>query len=115
MTRFIEFVVSPNNPVGGLTKVVLEGPNVKTIHDLVYYWPHFTPIPSPADEDLMIFSNSKLTGHGGNRFGWAIVKDEGVFKKMEEYIQINTMGISREAQLRALKLLSVVLDGNAKQ
>ncbi|RYR55977.1 hypothetical protein Ahy_A05g021795 isoform A [Arachis hypogaea] len=38
---------------------------------------------------------------------WAIVKDEGVYKKMEEYIQINTMGVSREAQLRALKLLNV--------
>ncbi|XP_057761139.1 tryptophan aminotransferase-related protein 4-like [Arachis stenosperma] len=62
----------------------------------------------------MIFSNSKLTGHGGNRFGWAIVKDEGLYKKMEEYIQINTMGVSREAQLRALKLLNVVLEGNAK-
>nr|XP_025702261.1 tryptophan aminotransferase-related protein 4 [Arachis hypogaea] len=68
-SRFIEFVVSPNNPDGLLTKAVLKGPNVKTIHDLVYYWPHFTPIPSPADEDLMIFSNSKLTGHGSNRFG----------------------------------------------
>ncbi|XLT95831.1 hypothetical protein HN873_017493 [Arachis hypogaea] len=45
---------------------------------------------------------------------WAIVKDEGVYKKMEEYIQINTMGVSREAQLRALKLLNVVLEGNAK-
>ena len=66
---FIEFVTSPNNPDGKLTKEVLEGPNVKSIYDRAYYWPHFTAIPSPADDDLMIFTISKLTGHAGSRFG----------------------------------------------
>lgn len=67
--NFIEFVTVPNNPDGRLKKAVLEGPHVKAIHDHAYYWPHFTPIPAPADEDLMIFSLSKLTGHAGTRFG----------------------------------------------
>lgn len=65
----IEFVTSPNNPDGKLKKAVLEGPNVKTIYDHAYYWPHFSAIPAPADEDLMIFTLSKLTGHAGSRFG----------------------------------------------
>ena len=65
----IEFVTAPNNPDGRLNKAVLQGPNVKTIYDRAYYWPHFTPIPAPADEDLMIFTLSKLTGHAGSRFG----------------------------------------------
>ena len=69
-SRFIEFVTSPNNPDGKLTKGVLQGPNVKTIYDHAYYWPHFTAIPSPADDDLMVFTISKLTGHAGSRFGW---------------------------------------------
>lgn len=65
----IEFVTSPNNPDGLLKKAVLSGPNVKTINDHAYYWPHFTAIPAPADEDLMIFTLSKVTGHAGSRFG----------------------------------------------
>ncbi len=67
--NFIEFVTSPNNPDGQLREAVLQGPNAKAIHDLAYYWPHFSPIPSPADEDIMLFTISKLTGHAGARFG----------------------------------------------
>lgn len=65
----IEFVTSPNNPDGLLKKAVLGGSSVNTIHDFAYFWPHFTSIPSPADEDLMLFTLSKLTGHAGSRFG----------------------------------------------
>ncbi|OWM87017.1 hypothetical protein CDL15_Pgr016054 [Punica granatum] len=65
----IEFVTSPNNPNGQLKRQVLTGPNVKTIHDRAYYWPNFTPIVGPANEELSIFSISKLTGHAGSRFG----------------------------------------------
>ena len=69
-TNVIEFVTSPNNPDGQLKKAVLQGSSsVKAIHDHAYYWPHFTAIPAPADEDLMIFTMSKLTGHAGSRFG----------------------------------------------
>ncbi|XP_017439181.1 tryptophan aminotransferase-related protein 4 isoform X2 [Vigna angularis] len=111
-STFIEFVTSPNNPDGKLTKGVLEGDNVKHINDRAYYWPHYTAIPSPADDDLMIFTISKFTGHAGSRFGWAIIKDEAVYKKMLTYLDMDTMGVSREAQLRCLKLLNVVLEGD---
>ena len=67
--NIIEFVTSPNNPDGKLKEAVLKGTNAKAIYDHVYYWPHFTPIASPSDEDIMIFSASKLTGHAGTRFG----------------------------------------------
>lgn len=46
---------------------------------------------------------------------WAIVKDEAVYEKMLTYMDMNTMGVSREAQLRALKLLDVVLEGDGKE
>lgn len=108
-TNVIEFVTSPNNPDGQLNKAILHGPHVKTIHDHAYYWPHFTPIPDPADEDLMVFTLSKLTGHAGSRFGWAVIKDETVFKRMIVHMQINSLGISKDSQLRAFKLLKAVL------
>ncbi|KAL0440385.1 UNVERIFIED_CONTAM: Tryptophan aminotransferase-related protein 4 [Sesamum latifolium] len=101
----IEFVASPNNPDGNLKKAVLEGPSVKTIHDYAYYWPHYTAIPAPADEDIMIFTMSKLTGHAGSRFGWAIVKDKDVYENMLKYKSLADSGTSKDTQLRALKLI----------
>ncbi|OIT01456.1 tryptophan aminotransferase-related protein 4, partial [Nicotiana attenuata] len=111
----IEFVTSPNNPDGNLRSPVLKGANVKTIYDHAYYWPHYTAIPAPAHKDLMLFSISKLTGHAGSRFGWAIVKDVNVYKRMMDYIVLAEMGFSKDTQLRALTLLKVVAEGDGKQ
>ncbi|CAK7346733.1 unnamed protein product [Dovyalis caffra] len=113
-TEIIEFVTTPNNPDGQLNKGVLHGPNVKAIHDHAYYWPHFTAIPAPAHGDLMIFTLSKFTGHAGSRFGWAIIKDEVIYQRMLTFLQLNTMGVSRDTQLRTLKLLKVVLAGGGR-
>lgn len=113
--NFIEFVTSPNNPDGQLRKGILLGSNVKRIHDYAYYWPHYTAIPYPADEDLMIFTLSKLTGHGGSRFGWAIVKDKAVYEDMLKYMSLSTYGVPRETQLRALKLLDVVIESAGRE
>ncbi|KAK1371404.1 Tryptophan aminotransferase-related protein 4 [Heracleum sosnowskyi] len=110
----IEFVTSPNNPDGKLKRAVLNGPSAKAIHDHAYYWPHFTAIPSPSDEELMIFTLSKLTGHAGLRFGWALIKDKAVYERMLTYTDDNTFGVSRDSQLRALKLLKVVLEGDGR-
>ncbi|KAK3009561.1 hypothetical protein RJ639_013538 [Escallonia herrerae] len=110
----VEFVTSPNNPDGLLKKPVLRGPFVKTVNDHAYYWPHYSAIPAPADEDLMIFTASKLTGHAGSRFGWALVKDEAVYQRMLMYMTLSSMGVSRDTQLRALKLLKVISEGNGK-
>ncbi|KAK4849433.1 hypothetical protein QYF36_024750 [Acer negundo] len=113
--NLVEFVTAPNNPDGQMNKAVLKGPNIKTIHDHAYYWPHYTPITAPADGNLMIFSTSKLTSHAGSRFGWAVIKDESVYQKMYDYMGVNTMGVSRDTQLRALKLLKVVLESGGRE
>ncbi|KAI3675965.1 hypothetical protein L1987_85561 [Smallanthus sonchifolius] len=107
----VEFVTSPNNPDGELKKSVLGG---KTIYDHAYLWPHFTPITGPSDHDLMLFTLSKLTGHGGTRFGWAIIKDKDIYEKFLNYIELADMGISKDTQLRVLKLLKVVVEGDGK-
>ncbi|KAL7585836.1 hypothetical protein Lser_V15G43017 [Lactuca serriola] len=108
----IEFVTSPNNPDGELKTSVLGG---KTIYDHAYFWPHFTPIPGPSDHDLMIFTLSKLTGHAGVRFGWAVIKDKDVYEKVSKYIEVADLGISKDTQLRVLKLLKVVVEDDGTQ
>ncbi|XP_039117198.1 tryptophan aminotransferase-related protein 3-like [Dioscorea cayenensis subsp. rotundata] len=107
MNNFIEFVTSPNNPDGLLKQSILGGSSV--IYDYAYYWPHFTAIPAPSDHNVMIFSSSKLSGHASSRFGWALIKDEQVYKKAIYYMKLNTMGVSRDTQLRMLKIIKVIL------
>ncbi|KAF5780575.1 putative alliinase, EGF-like domain, pyridoxal phosphate-dependent transferase, major [Helianthus annuus] len=110
-TDVIEFVTSPTNPGGELKKSVTGG---KTILDHAYFWPQFTPIPGPSDHDLMIFSLSKLTGHAGTRFGWAIIKDKDVYDKVLNYIYLANAGISKDTQLRVLKVLKVAMKADGK-
>ncbi|KAA3458676.1 tryptophan aminotransferase-related protein 3-like [Gossypium australe] len=106
-TNMIEIVTSPNNPDGQLKKAIFHGPNVKTIYDLAYYWPHFTPIPAPSDEDVMVFTLSKLTGHAGTRLGWAVIKDETVFNRMMKHMQMNSMGTMKRRWERLVQTVSL--------
>ncbi|XP_031101174.1 L-tryptophan--pyruvate aminotransferase 1-like [Ipomoea triloba] len=108
---YIELVTSPNNPDGVLRRsVVLNKGEGSVVHDLAYYWPQYTAITSPANHPLMLFTVSKCTGHAGSRIGWAIVKNKEVAKKMTKFIEISTIGVSKESQLRAAKILGLVSD-----
>ncbi|KAL6615941.1 hypothetical protein ACP70R_038211 [Stipagrostis hirtigluma subsp. patula] len=104
---FIEFVTSPNNPDALLRKPVLGGS--AAIVDHAYYWPHFTHIPEPADDDVMLFTTSKLSGHAGSRLGWALIRDAKVAKRAYEYVKQSTIGSSRDTQLRILRVVKVIL------
>ncbi|XVF53688.1 hypothetical protein PTKIN_Ptkin05aG0118800 [Pterospermum kingtungense] len=108
---YIELVTSPNNPDGFVRHAVVNGSEGVYIHDLAYYWPQYTPMSSPASHDLMLFTVSKCTGHAGMRIGWAIVKDEDVARKMTKYIELSTIGVSKDSQMRAAKVLKVISDG----
>ncbi|KAK3228116.1 hypothetical protein Dsin_007978 [Dipteronia sinensis] len=105
---YIEIVTSPNNPDGFIRQSVVNRSQGILVHDLAYYWPQYTSISFPANHDLMLFTVSTITGHAGMRIGWAIVKDKEVAKKMTKYIELNTLGVSRDSQLRAAKVLKVV-------
>ncbi|XP_020244099.1 alliin lyase-like [Asparagus officinalis] len=106
---FIEFVTSPNNPDGLFQQSVLGGASV--IYDLCYYWPHYSAILSPADEDVMLFSMSKMSGHASSRFGWALLKDEKIFRKVLYYVNQNVIGTSGDTHLRMLKIIKTILSG----
>ncbi|KAL0327284.1 UNVERIFIED_CONTAM: Tryptophan aminotransferase-related protein 2 [Sesamum angustifolium] len=100
---YIEKVNSPNNPNGVMREAVVNQAGGMVVHDLAYYWPQYTAITSPADCDIMQFTVSKCTGHAGSRIG-----DKDVAKKMVKFIEINTIGVSKEAQLRAASILEIV-------
>ncbi|OIT29702.1 PREDICTED: L-tryptophan--pyruvate aminotransferase 1-like [Nicotiana attenuata] len=107
---YIEFITSPNNPDGVTREPVVNGDQGILIHDLAYYWPQYTAITSPAKYDVMLFTVSKCTGHAGSRIGWALVRDKEVARKMTKFMEISTIGVSKEAQLRAAKILGVISD-----
>ncbi|PIN09987.1 L-tryptophan--pyruvate aminotransferase [Handroanthus impetiginosus] len=105
---YIEMVTSPNNPDGVIREPVVNRAKGMTVHDLAYYWPQYTAITSHADHDIMLFTVSKCTGHAGSRIGWALVRDEKVARKMVKFVEINTIGVSKEAQLRAANILEII-------
>ncbi|KAL5723897.1 L-tryptophan--pyruvate aminotransferase [Ranunculus cassubicifolius] len=107
---YIELVTTPNNPDGYSRGPVVKREGGIIVYDMAYYWPHYTPITSTADHDLMLFTLSKVTGHAGTRLGWALVKDRAVAMKMTKFIELNSIGISKDSQLRAVKILKTLSD-----
>lgn len=41
---------------------------------------------------------------------WALVKDEAIAKKMVKFIEISSIGVSKDSQVRAAKILDVIAD-----
>ncbi|CAN4088078.1 unnamed protein product [Withania somnifera] len=107
---YIELVTYPNNPDGSIREPVFNGSGGILVHDVAYYWPQYTPISSRADHDIMLFTLSKSTGHAGTRLGWALVKDEAIAKKMVKFIEISSIGVSKDSQVRAAKIMDVISD-----
>ncbi|XP_019463890.1 PREDICTED: tryptophan aminotransferase-related protein 2-like [Lupinus angustifolius] len=112
---YIELVTSPNNPDGHTRQPVVNRSDGILIHDLAYYWPHYTPISTTSDHDITLFTVSKSTGHAGMRIGWALVKDQEVAKGMTKFIELNTIGVSKDSQLRAAKVLKLVSDSTEQE
>lgn len=104
----IELIASPNNPTATIQEVPSNTSGV-VVYDHAYYWPHLTAITKAVDNDIMLFTLSKITGHAGTRIGWAIVKDLDLSVKMMNYVFLNTLGVSHDSQLRATQLLHSVV------
>jgi len=121
---WIEVITFPNNPDGEYRKPRLRNKD-RVIYDCVYLWPQYKfdlaiehnetgklpPIPFPKDADILLFSGSKLTGHAGSRFGWALVKDANVALNMEQYLIAQTLGVSTDTQVRFLGLVQHLSEG----
>lgn len=99
----IKVVTNPNNPDGAISDALSA-----TILDLCYNWPQYTDVVK-YDHPIMVFSLSKATGHANTRIGWAIIKDKVIAKKLEQYIEISTGGLSIDAQVKAEKIIQTQL------
>lgn len=99
-------ITNPNNPDG---KITLDKPK-KAIYDLCYNWPQYTPTMLKYNEDIMVFSLAKATGHASTRIGWALIKNEALAKKVKDFIEYNTAGVSIEAQTKAINVIRYTLN-----
>ncbi|GJT46192.1 L-tryptophan--pyruvate aminotransferase 1-like protein [Tanacetum coccineum] len=68
--------------------------------------PYYSSYP-----EIMDLVKSGLYKWGGDAHAWALVKDKEVAKKMTKYMEVTTIGVSKESQLRVAKILQVVADG----
>lgn len=42
---------------------------------------------------------------------WAVVKDKEIAKKMTKFIEMSSLGVSKDSQQRAAKIMGVISDG----
>jgi len=96
----LTIVSNPNNPNNRITLDL----NC-SILDCCYNWPQYTDLMIKYDHPVMVYSLSKATGHASTRIGWAILKDERLAKKLTQYIEVSTGGLSVDAQIKAEQVI----------
>lgn len=111
----IDLITSPSNSGNLLAdeQQLLDLPSSKQIWDLVYYWPSSYADKSkivPIEEDIMVFSLSKLAGYAGHRFGWMWVKDPVVAERAKEYLAISTQSFPSSEMVYGTIVLQMILD-----
>lgn len=101
-------VTYPNNPNGALSPAVLEA----QIVDASYHWPSYYPNNHKLralDNDILIFSFSKLSGLSSNRLGWALVKNSELAAQIKQHVEMSTCGVSPAVQQIAAQAIDQIL------
>merc|ERR1712183_875366 len=116
----IEIVVSPSNPANLLhgDQADIKAPKERQIWDLVYYWPSSYADADalvPLEEDIMIFSLSKLAGYAAHRFGWAWVRDPEVAEEMSNYMGTTTQAYPANEMIFGINMLQSILQSVGTQ
>ena len=110
--HLVEIITSPNNPDGKRSSAKIQQNRGLQIHDHVYHWPSILDADEEnvaLDDELMVFSLSKLTGYAASRIGWALVKDPLVAKDMASYVWLQSTHASVEAQYSAVRAIRTIL------
>lgn len=102
----VEIITNPNNPDG---KVRLTDSVLFPIYDLSYNWPQYTN-PINYNQDIMIFSLAKATGHASTRIGWALIKDPQLAADVTRILDEMSSGTAIESQLKAIKIINSQLN-----
>lgn len=102
----LQIITNPNNPDNSILTTTRTGGK---LYDLSYNWKTYTN-PVEYNEDIMVFSASKAFGMAPTRIGWAILRDKELAEALEHYIEINTAGVSIEAQDKACQVIAHVLE-----
>lgn len=98
--QFKNIITAPNNPTGdwdGYDCPYRIPAHRTEIIDACYNWPQYTTV-RPLNDDIIIFSLSKATGHAGARLGWVLCKDEELAKNLRRSVEVTTMGVSQLTQ-----------------
>ena len=115
----IKLITYPNNPDGSL----FVGKNKNDWYDCVYLWPWYfdnrnlydnaVSNLTTAPRKAIVFSLSKMTGHCGTRFGWAIVEDEDTYKEICNYMEYESGGLGFDTQMKASQVIYHVIYDNS--
>lgn len=107
----IKLITYPNNPDGSL----FVGNNYQDWYDAVYLWPWYfddndkyiaaVSKLTKAPKNVTMFSLSKMTGHCGTRFGWAVVNDEETYKDICNYMEYESGGLGFDTQMKASQII----------
>lgn len=107
----------PNNPDGNLS---LASTKIKNAwYDCVYLWPWYFTLEKDYNQAVSqltdtprtatIFSLSKMTGHCGVRFGWAIVEDEKTASDISLYMEYESGGMGYDTQVKTTEVINTLL------
>lgn len=97
----------PSNPSGMLGDVQ----GVKFV-DACYHWEHYyneDETLKVLDNDVIMFSMSKLSGDCQTRLGWALCKDETFARDLHDMIHVLNCGFYGEFMDNSIKALSLSL------
>jgi len=97
--KTIKIVTNPNNP----DSTISDHTNSQIL-DLCYNWPQYKEVIK-YNHPIMVFSFSKAVGLANTRIGWAVIKDKIIAKKLEQWIEVTTGGLSIDAQIKAESIL----------
>lgn len=91
-------LTAPNNPTGSFDLYDEHlGKSGIDIVDACYNWPQYCDVRK-LDDEILIFSLSKATGHAGTRLGWALFKNKELASQVKRSVEMTTMGVSHMAQ-----------------
>ncbi len=94
----------PNNP-DGREDHQFDSEALYKVYDLCYNWPQYTNTYC-FNEPIMIFSMAKATGHASSRVGWLITDDDAFADAVEDYIEVDTGGISIDSEKKLLSIIN---------